>query len=99
MIIIRYLQIDLQFIGILLEENEKHHKYKIDNCRRNHNYDNFISTFIAMLAEKRLLPKIVQEELDHSSRTLNQTQVKSKTTTSTTTKRKTTRKSSTKKKM
>lgn len=53
-----------------------------------------------MLAEKRLLPELIQEELNQSFQTLNQTQPKLKTTSkaSTITKRKTKRKIPTKKK-
>lgn len=51
MITISYLRTYSLFIGILQEENEKYNKYEIDNCRRNHNYDGFISMFIAMLSE------------------------------------------------
>lgn len=56
--------INLICLGILREENEKRMKYKIDSSRRTHNYDAFISTFLAMLAEKRILPGLIQKQLD-----------------------------------
>ncbi|GIY69596.1 ubiquitin carboxyl-terminal hydrolase BAP1 [Caerostris extrusa] len=36
----------------LFDEIEKRKKYKIDDCRRTHNYDQFICTFLSMLAEQ-----------------------------------------------
>ncbi|KOC66078.1 Ubiquitin carboxyl-terminal hydrolase calypso [Habropoda laboriosa] len=33
----------------LKDENDKRNKYKIDDCRRTHNYDEFICTFLSML--------------------------------------------------
>jgi len=54
----------LIFLGILREENEQRKKYKIDDCRRTHDYNQFISTFLAMLAEQRILPNLIQQYLD-----------------------------------
>lgn len=80
------------FLGILREENEKRNKYKIDDCRRTHNYDQFICTFLTMLAQKGILADLVQEHLGAQKKNTNaplslsiqsqstsQTQVKSKT--------------------
>lgn len=77
--------------GILREENEKRNKYKVDDCRRTHNYDQFICTFLTMLAQKGILPDLVQEHLGTQkkntsaqqspsiqSQSTNQTQMKSK---------------------
>lgn len=77
--------------GILREENEKRNKYKIDDCRRTHNYDQFICTFLTMLAQKGILPDLVQQHLGAQKRntsaqlslavqsqSTNQAQVKSK---------------------
>lgn len=74
------------------EENEKRNKYKIDDCRRIHNYDQFICTFLTMLAQKGILADLVQQHLGTQkknmnaqlslsvqSQSTNQTQVKSKT--------------------
>lgn len=44
----------------LREENDKRKKYKIDDCRRTHNYDEFICTFLSMLAEQGKLADLVQ---------------------------------------
>ncbi|XP_038066951.1 ubiquitin carboxyl-terminal hydrolase calypso-like [Patiria miniata] len=45
----------------LLDEKEKRNKYKIDDCRRSHNYDPFICTFLAMLAEQGKLASLVEK--------------------------------------
>ena len=34
------------------EEKEKRRKHRVDDCRRVHNYDEFVTTFISMLAEQ-----------------------------------------------
>lgn len=47
----------------LKEENEKRKKYKIDACRRTHNYDQFIVTFLSMLAEQGLLGDLMEENM------------------------------------
>lgn len=73
------------------EENEKRNKYKIDDCRRTHNYDQFICTFLTMLAQRGILADLVQQHLGTQkknasvqqllsvqSQSMNQTQVKSK---------------------
>lgn len=46
----------------LREENDKRKKYKIDDCRRTHNYDEFICTFLSMLAEQGKLAELVQHQ-------------------------------------
>ncbi|XP_014243381.1 ubiquitin carboxyl-terminal hydrolase calypso isoform X2 [Cimex lectularius] len=43
----------------LREENDKRRRYKIDDCRRTHNYDEFICTFLSMLAEQGKLTELV----------------------------------------
>ncbi|XP_022081127.1 ubiquitin carboxyl-terminal hydrolase BAP1-like [Acanthaster planci] len=45
----------------LLDEKEKRNKYKVDDCRRSHNYDPFIRTFLAMLAEQGKLASLVEK--------------------------------------
>ncbi|KAK7102465.1 hypothetical protein V1264_020680 [Littorina saxatilis] len=47
----------------LKEEIEKRKKYKIDDCRRTHNYDDFITTFLTMLAEQGHLAELVNDNL------------------------------------
>ncbi|XP_014206522.1 ubiquitin carboxyl-terminal hydrolase calypso [Copidosoma floridanum] len=47
----------------LKDENDKRTKYKIDDCRRTHNYDEFICTFLSMLAQQGKLAELVQQHL------------------------------------
>lgn len=47
----------------LKDENDKRNKYKVDDCRRTHNYDEFICTFLSMLAEQGKLADLVQQHL------------------------------------
>ena len=47
----------------LKDENDKRTKYKIDDCRRTHNYDEFICTFLSMLAEQGKLADLVEQHL------------------------------------
>ncbi|KAL1501060.1 hypothetical protein ABEB36_006459 [Hypothenemus hampei] len=47
----------------LKDENDKQNKYKIDDCRRTHNYDEFICTFLSMLAEQGKLADLVEQNL------------------------------------
>ncbi|XP_065067367.1 ubiquitin carboxyl-terminal hydrolase BAP1-like [Rhopilema esculentum] len=44
------------------DQKDKHEKHKVDDCRRRHNYDPFISTFLTMLAERGLLSKLLEQE-------------------------------------
>ncbi|XP_057297259.1 ubiquitin carboxyl-terminal hydrolase BAP1-like [Hydractinia symbiolongicarpus] len=44
------------------EELDKIEKYKIDDCRRRHNYDPFISTFLSMLADQGHLAKLLEQQ-------------------------------------
>ncbi|XP_078466550.1 ubiquitin carboxyl-terminal hydrolase BAP1 isoform X2 [Lampetra planeri] len=47
----------------LKEEVEKRKKYKIDDQRRTHNYDEFICTFISMLAQQGKLSSLVEQNI------------------------------------
>ncbi|KAF7275770.1 hypothetical protein GWI33_011288 [Rhynchophorus ferrugineus] len=47
----------------LKDENDKQNKYKIDDSRRTHNYDEFICTFLSMLAEQGKLADLVEQNL------------------------------------
>ncbi|CAG9764494.1 unnamed protein product [Ceutorhynchus assimilis] len=47
----------------LKDENDKQNKYKVDDCRRTHNYDEFICTFLSMLAEQGKLADLVEQNL------------------------------------
>uniref|UniRef100_A0A1B6CEQ9 Ubiquitin carboxyl-terminal hydrolase n=1 Tax=Clastoptera arizonana TaxID=38151 RepID=A0A1B6CEQ9_9HEMI len=55
--------------GNLRDENEKRKKYKIDDCRRTHNYDEFICTFLSMLAQQGKLADLVQQHLFYQKKT------------------------------
>ncbi len=48
----------------LRDENEKRRKHKIDDCRRVHDYDEFITTFVSMLAEQNLLGDLLEHGLN-----------------------------------
>lgn len=51
--LLRNIEQDMHSCEVTLkEENEKHRKHKIDDCRRIHDYDEFITTFVSMLAEQ-----------------------------------------------
>ncbi|XP_054716085.1 ubiquitin carboxyl-terminal hydrolase BAP1-like [Uloborus diversus] len=47
----------------LHDEIEKRKRYKVDDCRRTHNYDQFICTFLSMLAEQGKLADLVEQQL------------------------------------
>ncbi|XP_032678132.1 ubiquitin carboxyl-terminal hydrolase calypso [Odontomachus brunneus] len=65
----------------LKDENDKRNKYKIDDCRRTHNYDEFICTFLSMLAQQGKLAELVQQHLTlkkHTSVSVNRVHKSSK---------------------
>ncbi|XP_050579908.1 ubiquitin carboxyl-terminal hydrolase calypso isoform X3 [Bombus affinis] len=67
----------------LKDENDKRNKYKIDDCRRTHNYDEFICTFLSMLAQQGKLAELVQQHLTlkkHTSVSVNRVHRSSKKT-------------------
>uniref|UniRef100_A0A182QRG7 Ubiquitin carboxyl-terminal hydrolase n=1 Tax=Anopheles farauti TaxID=69004 RepID=A0A182QRG7_9DIPT len=47
----------------LCDENEKRERFKLDDCRRTHNYDEFICTFLSMLAHQGVLAELVSQDL------------------------------------
>ncbi|XP_023343869.1 ubiquitin carboxyl-terminal hydrolase calypso isoform X2 [Eurytemora carolleeae] len=51
--------------GKLNDEVDTHKKYIVDDCRRVHNYDEFITTFISMLGEQSLLGELVEHGLGY----------------------------------
>ncbi|RWS24024.1 ubiquitin carboxyl-terminal hydrolase calypso-like protein [Leptotrombidium deliense] len=51
----------------LKEELEKRKKYRVDDERRTHNYDEFITTFLLMLAEQRKLPDLLERALSNNN--------------------------------
>lgn len=48
---------------------------QIDDCRRTHNYDEFICTFLSMLAEQGKLANLVEQNLILPKRPSNATPV------------------------
>ncbi|XP_063363966.1 ubiquitin carboxyl-terminal hydrolase calypso [Cydia amplana] len=48
----------------LNDENDKRDMYKVDDCRRTHNYDEFICTFLSMLTERGSLAELVAAQLE-----------------------------------
>ncbi|XP_050504096.1 ubiquitin carboxyl-terminal hydrolase calypso [Diabrotica virgifera virgifera] len=59
----------------LKDENDKQNKYKVDDSRRTHNYDEFICTFLSMLAEQGKLADLVEQNLVLPKRPNNSTPV------------------------
>ncbi|XP_023015317.1 ubiquitin carboxyl-terminal hydrolase calypso [Leptinotarsa decemlineata] len=59
----------------LKDENDKQNKYKVDDSRRTHNYDEFICTFLSMLAEQGKLADLVEQNLVAPKRPNNSTPV------------------------
>lgn len=51
---------------LLKDELEKRKRYKIDDSRRTHNYDQFIITFLAMLAEQGKIGDLVKQQMQPS---------------------------------
>lgn len=47
----------------LNDENDKRSMFKVDDCRRTHNYDEFICTFLSMLAHEGSLSELVLQHL------------------------------------
>lgn len=52
----------------LRDELDKRRKYVVDDCRRTHNYDQFICTFLSMLAEQGQLADLVEQQLQPKRR-------------------------------
>ncbi|XP_050728111.1 ubiquitin carboxyl-terminal hydrolase calypso-like isoform X6 [Eriocheir sinensis] len=50
----------------LKDELDQRKRYKVDDSRRTHNYDQFIITFLAMLAEQGKMSDLVKEQLQPS---------------------------------
>uniref|UniRef100_A0A1A9WHX2 Ubiquitin carboxyl-terminal hydrolase n=1 Tax=Glossina brevipalpis TaxID=37001 RepID=A0A1A9WHX2_9MUSC len=47
----------------LNDENDRRYMFKVDDCRRTHNYDEFICTFLSMLAHQGVLGELVSQHL------------------------------------
>ncbi|XP_046881919.1 ubiquitin carboxyl-terminal hydrolase BAP1 isoform X2 [Hypomesus transpacificus] len=62
--LLRCVEADIASYEVFLkEEVEKRKKYKIDDQRRTHNYDEFICTFISMLAQEGMLASLVEQNI------------------------------------
>ncbi|XP_013885945.1 ubiquitin carboxyl-terminal hydrolase BAP1 isoform X2 [Austrofundulus limnaeus] len=62
--LLKYVEADIANYEVSLkEEVEKRKKYKIDDQRRTHNYDEFICTFISMLAQEGMLASLVEQNI------------------------------------
>lgn len=55
----------------LNDENEKRRMFMVDDCRRVHNYDQFICTFLSMLAQQGILAELVSQQMSVSRRSFN----------------------------
>jgi len=53
------------------DEVEKRKKFRTDDSRRVHNYDEFITSFLAMLLEQNMLAELVQQSLGKAEKTTN----------------------------
>ncbi|XP_070558921.1 ubiquitin carboxyl-terminal hydrolase BAP1-like isoform X2 [Ptychodera flava] len=63
-VLLKNLQSEIQVCEQrLCDETEKRKKYHVDDCRRTHNYDPFISTFLSILAEQDLLAGLVDQHM------------------------------------
>lgn len=51
----------------LSDENDKRYMFKVDDCRRTHNYDEFICTFLSMLAQQGALAELVSQSISRKS--------------------------------
>ena len=49
---------------VVKDENDKRKRHKIDDCRRVHNYDEFITTFLTMLTEQGMLGDLLDYGLN-----------------------------------
>ncbi|XP_059095955.1 ubiquitin carboxyl-terminal hydrolase calypso-like isoform X2 [Tigriopus californicus] len=56
--------------SFIRDENEKRRKHMVDDCRRIHNYDEFITTFISMLGEQGLLGDLLEHGLNPKKKTV-----------------------------
>ncbi|KAL2091282.1 hypothetical protein ACEWY4_013545 [Coilia grayii] len=62
--LLKYVEAEIgNYEQCLREEVEKRKKYKIDDQRRTHNYDEFICTFITMLAQEGMLANLVEQNI------------------------------------
>ncbi|XP_037955424.1 ubiquitin carboxyl-terminal hydrolase calypso [Teleopsis dalmanni] len=59
----------------LNDENDRRYMFKVDDCRRTHNYDEFICTFLSMLAHQGVLGELVSQHLLPSKKISGQSRI------------------------
>lgn len=64
----------------LSDENDKRNMFKVDDCRRTHNYDEFICTFLSMLAHEGALGELLLPRKMSNQRETNATNQGSQST-------------------
>ena len=59
--LLRNIEVDISDCrSILQEANERRRRHAIDDCRRSHDYDQFITAFLSMLAERGHLGNLLE---------------------------------------
>ena len=59
--LLRNIEVDISDCrSILKEANERRRRHAIDDCRRSHDYDQFITAFLSMLAERGHLGDLLE---------------------------------------
>ena len=68
--ILRSIETDIYWTeNKIRDEIEKRKKYRIDDSRRVHNYDEFLTSFLTMLLEQNMLTELVQQSLGKAEKT------------------------------
>ena len=68
LVLLKTIESDIHSCNLVLkDESDKRKKHRIDDCRRVHDYDEFITTFLAMLAEQGHLGDLLEHSLNMSS--------------------------------
>ena len=63
--LLRSIETDIAECDTMLkDENDKHRRHTVDDCRRVHDYDEFICTFLSMLAEQGHLGDLLEHGLN-----------------------------------
>ena len=63
--LLRNIEADISVCrAILKDENERRKRHAIDDCRRSHDYDQFIAAFLSMLAERGHLGDLLEHGID-----------------------------------
>ena len=59
--LLRNIEVDISDCRLILKEaNERRKRHAIDDCRRSHDYDQFIAAFLSMLAERGHLGDLLE---------------------------------------